>query len=74
VMPQMSGRELASRVQWLRPDVRVLFMSGYAQDPAAVDVETGIAFLRKPFTPAVLARTIREVLESEIRGLGAAAE
>jgi CheY-like chemotaxis protein len=74
VMPQMSGRELASRVQWLRPDVRVLFMSGYAQDPAAVDIETGIAFLRKPFTPAVLARTIREVLESEIRGLGAAAE
>jgi len=66
VMPQMSGRELAIRMAWIRPDMRVLYMSGYTEDaiPGASITEPGAAFLRKPFTPATLTRKIREVLEA----------
>ncbi|MGE5647632.1 MAG: ATP-binding protein [Acidobacteriota bacterium] len=76
VMPQMSGRELADRAGWIRPDMRVLFMSGYTDDSVSgiAAGESGTAFLRKPFTPAVLTRKIREVLETSPQGLGAAAE
>jgi CheY-like chemotaxis protein len=75
VMPQMSGRELAERTARIRPDMRVLYMSGYTEDAmrGAGMAEPGTAFLRKPFTPAVLTRKIREVLEDR-QGLGAAAE
>jgi CheY-like chemotaxis protein len=65
VMPQMSGRELAVRMAWIRPDMRVLYMSGYTEDAMP-----GAAFLRKPFTPAALTRKIREVLEAG-QGFGA---
>jgi nitrogen-specific signal transduction histidine kinase/ActR/RegA family two-component response regulator len=74
VMPQMGGRELADRTGWIRPDMRVLFMSGYTDDAmlgVAVS-EPGVAFLKKPFTPAVLTRKIREVLEARPQGLAAA--
>ena len=66
VMPGMSGNELVSRIQLLRPEVKVLFMSGYA-DHAVVHhgvIEAGMFFLQKPFTPALLAQKVREVLES----------
>ena len=63
VMPRMGGRELAERVRLLRPDVRVLFISGYTDDPALFD---GIAygeasFLQKPFSPDALARALRRL-------------
>jgi signal transduction histidine kinase/CheY-like chemotaxis protein len=64
VMPLMSGRELAERVAPLRPDMRVLFMSGYTED-AMVDqgqLAAGFAFLQKPLVPEGLARRVREVL------------
>jgi len=65
VMPEMSGRTLAARVGNMRPDLRVLLMSGYAED--ALEgwglAGAGGAFLRKPFTPTVLTRKIREVLD-----------
>jgi PAS domain S-box-containing protein len=72
VMPQMSGRELAVRMAWIRPEMRVLYMSGYTEDamPGASITEPGAAFLRKPFTPAALTRKIREVLEAG-QGFGA---
>ena len=69
VMPGMSGDELVSRIQLLRPEVKVLFMSGYA-DHAVVHhgvIEAGMFFLQKPFTPALLAQKVREVLESPSR-------
>jgi two-component system, cell cycle sensor histidine kinase and response regulator CckA len=59
VMPQLGGRELARRLATLRPEVKVLYMSGYADDGAA---EAGAAFLQKPFMPDDLARKVRETL------------
>jgi CheY-like chemotaxis protein len=69
VMPGMSGSELVTRIQLLRPEVKVLFMSGYA-DHAIVHhgvIEAGMFFLQKPFTPALLTQKVREVLESPSR-------
>jgi signal transduction histidine kinase/ActR/RegA family two-component response regulator len=65
VMPHMSGRELAERLQSLRPGLRVLFISGYSDE--AVErhgvLAPGTAFVQKPLQPDVLARTVREVLD-----------
>jgi PAS domain S-box-containing protein len=66
VMPKMSGRELAARVTALRPDIRVLFSSGYAADAIGEDgvLGDGINFLAKPYLPSKLAEAVREVLDS----------
>jgi len=64
VMPQMSGRELATRVARVRPETKVLFMSGYT-DNAVVHqggLDEGTPFIQKPFTPDTLTRKVREVL------------
>jgi nitrogen-specific signal transduction histidine kinase/ActR/RegA family two-component response regulator len=75
VMPQMSGKELADRLLKMRPEMKVLFMSGYT-DNAIVHhgiLDDGIAFLQKPLVPDVLARRIREVLDApEGKGEGSA--
>jgi CheY-like chemotaxis protein len=65
VMPEMSGRTLAAQVGAMRPDLRVLLMSGYAEDALEGRglAGAGGAFLKKPFTPTVLTRKIREVLD-----------
>jgi PAS domain S-box-containing protein len=65
VMPQMSGRELAKRVAGIRPDMRVLYMSGYAEGALASggELDADIAYLPKPWVPEVLARRVREVLD-----------
>jgi PAS domain S-box-containing protein len=66
VMPGMSGLQLAERLLPTRPDMRVLFVSGYTDDamgPLGI-LEPGKAFLQKPFTPAALARKVREVLDA----------
>jgi two-component system, cell cycle sensor histidine kinase and response regulator CckA len=64
VMPGASGRELASRIMVSRPNIRVLYMSGYTQNVVTSGgmLEEGLAFLQKPFSPAVLVQRIREVL------------
>jgi two-component system, cell cycle sensor histidine kinase and response regulator CckA len=65
VMPRLSGREVADRVSSLRPDLTVLFMSGYTNDAMLQHgvLDEGMAFVQKPLTPAVLARKVREVLD-----------
>jgi CheY-like chemotaxis protein len=65
VMPKMSGPELAKRLRLLRPDIKVLYMSGYTDDTiirhGMLDPKT--AFLQKPFTPEDLRRKVRDVLD-----------
>ena len=65
VMPRMSGHELAQRVAPLRPDMRVLFVSGYAGDALVQhgDLGSRAAFLEKPFGPADLVKKVRQMLD-----------
>jgi PAS domain S-box-containing protein len=64
VMPGMSGRELAEKMAQLRPELRVLFMSGYTDDAIVQHgiLDRGTALLQKPFTRASLAAKVRESL------------
>jgi PAS domain S-box-containing protein len=66
VMPQMNGAELARRLFLLRPEMRVLFMSGYTDGALVDQLAAGAAFLQKPLTPAMLTRKVREVLDAPI--------
>ncbi len=66
VMPQMSGPEVAEKIQIARPEIKVLYMSGYPDHPVfdqdGVSHLTG--FLQKPFSPPALVQKVREVLDS----------
>jgi two-component system cell cycle sensor histidine kinase/response regulator CckA len=70
VMPGMNGRELAQHLSVTKPNLRVLFMSGYLDD---ISVNQGMdphrtTFLQKPFTPDLLLRTVRALLDSTSTG------
>jgi two-component system, cell cycle sensor histidine kinase and response regulator CckA len=65
VMPKVSGRELAGQLMQRRSAMKVLYMSGYT-DNAVINsgiLQTEVAFLQKPFTPAALTEKVRDVLE-----------
>jgi PAS domain S-box-containing protein len=70
VMPQMSGHELARRLTNLHPQIKVLYISGYADnaDWYQGGPSSGVAFLQKPFSPEALAHKVREVLGGPPRG------
>jgi signal transduction histidine kinase len=65
VMPQMSGPEVAEKLMVVRPDIKVLYMSGYPDHPVFSQggVKRATAFLQKPFTPNVFTQKVREVLD-----------
>jgi len=67
VMPGMNGRELARHIAAQRPDVRVLYMSGYTEDAIGQNgtLDAGINLLQKPFSLPALKDRVREVLDSE---------
>jgi two-component system, cell cycle sensor histidine kinase and response regulator CckA len=69
VMPRMGGRPLAEQLLLLRPDVKVLYMSGYTDDVVVRNglVDATLSFIQKPVSPEALARKVREVLDSARR-------
>jgi len=66
VMPRMSGREVAEKLLFVYPDLRVLYMSGYTDDALLQHGVLGeeIAFLYKPFTPEEILKKVRSVLDA----------
>ncbi|MBN1218994.1 MAG: PAS domain S-box protein [Anaerolineae bacterium] len=67
IMPEMSGRELAERLTRMFSDLKVLYISGYANEALSQHglVGTGVTFLGKPFSSEVLARKVREILDAD---------
>jgi PAS domain S-box-containing protein len=65
VMPDMGGRELADKLRAVKPGLKVLFMSGYVDDPVILHAvqESAMPFLEKPFTRETLAKKVRETLD-----------
>ena len=75
VMPQMSGRELIERLAPLRPQMKVLYMSGYTDDAIVRHglLDERMEFIQKPFTADALARKIRSLLKpGRVEGLAGA--
>jgi two-component system cell cycle sensor histidine kinase/response regulator CckA len=70
IMPQMSGRELAERMAPMRPEMHVLYMSGYPDNTIVQHgvLEPGTAFLQKPFTINALELKVREILDGARKG------
>ncbi len=65
IMPEMSGRALADRLERARPEMKVLLMSGYTDDAVVHRgvLNPGTAFVQKPFAPETLLRRVREALD-----------
>ncbi len=65
MMPNMKGAELAERLRRARPDLRILLMSGYVDEPVVQRLgRSSVAFLPKPFTSVELVEKVRQVLDS----------
>ena len=64
IMPEMNGQELAHAIQNERPDIKIIFMSGYTDDVIAQHgvLEPGVNFIQKPITPSKLAQVLKDVL------------
>lgn len=68
IMPEMTGPELSYQLRTLRPDTKILFISGYSDqnifDNGVLEMQAGSAYLEKPFTTERLVRKLRELLEN----------
>ena len=71
VMPNMKGAELVERLRLARPELRILLMSGYTDEPLAQRLSRDSAFLQKPFTSVELVAKVRQVLDAPWNGLPA---
>jgi DNA-binding response OmpR family regulator len=69
VMPEMNGRAMVEHLRTERPDVAVVYMSGYTDDDALLrgTLEAEASFIQKPFAPAELLRVVRETLDAPAR-------
>jgi PAS domain S-box-containing protein len=68
VMPRLDGRELANQLVALRPNLKILFMSGYTDDVIVHRgvLKHGTVLVQKPFTKATLLRKVRETLDAQV--------
>ncbi|MFB3916074.1 MAG: PAS domain S-box protein [Terriglobales bacterium] len=66
VMPGMTGRDLANQALQIKPELKVLYMSGYSDQSVIASLGTSTAFLQKPFSLKVLTQTVWELLEVPI--------
>lgn len=68
IMPGMNGRELANQILSRRPDIRVIYMSGYTENAIGHNgtLEEGVILLQKPFTLSALKTKVREVLDKPL--------
>ena len=66
VMPLMGGKELADKLRLIRPDISVLFASGYTDDAIVSQdiLKERTQFMQKPFTPSDLAHKVRETIHA----------
>ena len=66
VMPHMSGRELAEHLKQLRPELKILYMSGYTADAVVLHevMMASVDYIQKPLTPELLLLKVRKVLDS----------
>lgn len=63
VMPHMNGATLAARLRLQKPDLRVLYVSGYTDGDFKSELDASAPLLRKPYSPDTLARTVRLTLD-----------
>lgn len=70
VMPQMNGYEIAEWFAEVRPEMSVLYMSGYDEEMVANQgpVDGAIRFIQKPFVPTDVANKVREILDKRVSG------
>jgi response regulator RpfG family c-di-GMP phosphodiesterase len=68
IMPGLSGAQLASHLSALRPEMKMLYVSGYTDHTIVHQgvLELGLTFLQKPFAPKTLARKVTEVLATSL--------
>ena len=66
VMPGMSGTELARHLRVIKPELKLLFISGYTDDVGIGAGDPASAYLQKPFTPEALASAVRELLDVKL--------
>jgi DNA-binding NtrC family response regulator len=66
IMPGINGRELAAHLAATRPEMKVIYMSGYTDRIMSADgvLDSSVAYLQKPFTPEMLSQLVQRVLPS----------